>query len=200
MRFLRFPTTAVFAVPILVLAASGCSKGMSGTTSQSVVAGPGGAIVTETFSTTATITAIDQAKMKLTLQTPNGKKTTFKASPSMTNFNQLRVGDQVNAVVTEQVAIAVWKGTNPPPDAAAAVAAITPAGTPNPAGFAVATMLLTVKVTAIDAAKRKVTVQLQDGSTTTYKAEKGVDLSQLQVGDNVTIQVTEAAAITVTKQ
>lgn len=200
MRFLRFPTTAVFAVPVLILAASGCSKGMSGTTSESVVAGPGGAIVTETFSTTATITAIDQAKMKLTLQTPNGKKTTFKASPSMTNFNQLRVGDQVNAVVTEQVAIAVWKGTNPPPDAAAAAVGITPTGTPNPAGFAVATMLLTVKVTAIDAAKRKVTVQLQDGSTTTYKAEKGVDLSQLQVGDNVTIQVTEAAAITVTKQ
>ena len=187
-------------VPVLLLAATACSKGMSGSTSESVVAGPSGAIVTETFSTTATITAIDQAKMKLTLQTPDGKKTTFKASPSMTNFPQLRVGDVVSAMVTEQVAIALWKGSNPPADAAGAIVGITPSGTQNPAGFAVATEMVTATVTAVDAGSRKVTVQFQDGSTKTYKAQKGVDLSQVQVGDHITIQATEAAAITVTKQ
>jgi hypothetical protein len=197
--FRRFPMT-IAVLPALLLAAAACSKGMSGTTSESVVAGPDGAIVTETFSTTATIVAIDQANRKLTLQTPDGKKTSFKASPSMTNFPQLRVGDQVNAVVTEQVAIAIWKGSNPPPDAAAAMVGITPTGTQNPAGFAVATEMVTAQVTAIDAQKRKVTVRFQDGSSKTYKAQKGVDLSQVQVGDNVTLQVTEGAAITVTKQ
>jgi len=188
------------AASLLVLSATACSKGMSGTTSESMVATPGGAIVTETFSTTATIVAIDAAKMKLTLQTPDGKKTTFKASPSMTNFPQLRVGDQVNAVVTEQVAIAIWKGNNPPADAAAAVVGITPTGSQNPAGFAVATEMITARITAIDAQTRKVTVAFQDGTTKTYKAQKGVDLSQVQVGDNITIQVTEGAAISVTKQ
>ena len=193
-------STRLALVPVLLLAATACSKGMSGTTSESVVAGPGGAIVTETSSTTATIVAIDQAKMKLTLQTPDGKKTTFKATPSMTNFPQLRVGDVVSAVVTEQVAIAIWKGTNPPPDAAGAVVGITPTGTSNPAGFAVATEMVTARVTAVDAQNRKVTVQFEDGTVHTYKAQKGVDLSQVQAGDNITIQVTEAAAITVTKQ
>jgi hypothetical protein len=188
------------AASALVLSSTACSKGMSGTTSESVVAGPSGAIVTETFSTTATIVAIDAPKMKLTLQTPDGKKTTFKASPSMTNFPQLRVGDQVNAVVTEQVAIAIWKGNNPPPDAAGAVVGITPTGTQNPAGFAVATEVVTGQITAIDAQKRKVTLLFQDGSSKTFKAQKGVDLSQVQVGDNITIQVTEGAAISVTKQ
>jgi hypothetical protein len=187
------------AASVLVLSATACSKGMSGTTSESMVATPGGAIVTETFSTTATIVAIDAPKMKLTLQTPDGKKTTFKASPSMTNFPQLRVGDQVNAVVTEQVAIAIWKGNNPPADAAGAMVGITPTGSQNPAGFAVATEMITARVTAIDAQTRKVTVAFQDGSTKTYKAQKGVDLSQVQVGDNITIQVTEGAAISVTK-
>ncbi|HQR18429.1 MAG TPA: hypothetical protein PK948_08650 [Gemmatimonadales bacterium] len=200
MRVRRISQTTLAIVPALLLAASACSKGMSGTTSESVVAGPDGAIVTETFSTTATIVAIDQAKMKLTLQTPDGKKTSFKASPSMTNFPQLRVGDVVNAVVTEQVAIAIWKGSNPPADAAAAMVGITPTGSQNPAGFAVATEMITAQITAIDAAKRKVTVQFQDGSTKTYKAQKGVDLTQVQVGDNITLQVTEGAAITVTKQ
>lgn len=187
------------AASVFVLSATACSKGMSGTTSESMVATPGGAIVTETFSTTATIVAIDAPKMKLTLQTPDGKKTTFKASPSMTNFPQLRVGDQVIAVVTEQVAIAIWKGNNPPADAAGAMVGITPTGSQNPAGFAVATEMITARVTAIDAQTRKVTVAFQDGSTKTYKAQKGVDLSQVQVGDNITIQVTEGAAISVTK-
>lgn len=196
----RLSTTPLVLVSALLLTATACSKGMSGTTSESVVAGPDGAVVTETFSTTATITAIDQANRKLTLQTPDGKKTSFKASPSMTNFPQLRVGDQVSAVVTEQVAIALWKGSNPPPDAAAAMVGITPTGSQNPAGFAVATEIITAQITAIDAQKRKVTVLFQDGSSKTYKAQKGVDLSQVQVGDNVTLQVTEAAAITVTKQ
>ncbi len=200
MRASRISLTILAIVPALLLAASACSKGMSGTTSESVVAGPSGAIVTETYSTTATIVAIDQAKLKLTLQTPDGKKTTFKASPSMTNFPQLRVGDQVSAVVTEQVAIALWKGGNPPTDAAAAMVGITPTGSQNPAGFAVATEMITAQVTAIDAAKRKVTVQFQDGTSKTYKAQKGVDLTQAQVGDNITMQVTEGAAVTVTKQ
>ncbi len=200
MRVLRISHSFLAIVPALLLSATACSKGMSGTTSESVVAGPDGAIVTETFSTTATIVAIDQAKMKLTLQTPDGKKTSFKASPSMTNFPQLRVGDQVIAVVTEQVAIAIWKGSNPPADAAAAMVGITPTGSQNPAGFAVATEMITAQITAIDAAKRKVTVQFQDGTTKTYKAQKGVDLTQVQVGDNITLQVTEGAAITVTKQ
>jgi len=196
----RVSLPALALVPLLTLAAMGCSHGMSGTTSESVVAGPNGAIVTETFSTTATIVAIDTPKMKVTLQTPDGKKTTFKASPSMTNFPQLRVGDQVSAVVTEQVAIAVWKGSNPPADAAAAVVGISPTGTQNPAGFAVATEMVTGQVTAIDAQKRKVTLLFQDGSSKTFKTQKGVDISQVTVGDNVSMQVTEAAAITVTKQ
>jgi hypothetical protein len=199
MRVSRLSPTTLAIVPALLLAATACSKGMSGTTSESAVSGPNGAIVTETFSTTATIVAIDAPKMKLTLQTPDGKKTTFKASPSMTNFPQLRVGDQVNAVVTEQVAIAVWKGSNPPPDAAGAVVGISPTGTQNPAGFAVATEVVTGQITAIDAQKRKVTLLFQDGSSKTFKAQKGVDLSQVQVGDNITLQVTEAAAISVTK-
>ena len=64
MRALRIPPTAIALAILPLVAGTACSKGMSGTTSESVVSGPSGAIVTETFSTTATIVAIDQAKMK----------------------------------------------------------------------------------------------------------------------------------------
>jgi translation elongation factor P/translation initiation factor 5A len=199
---MRVPSPSLthsIVVAALLINGTACSKGMSGDESMSVTQTPSGAIVTETYSTTATVTAIDAAKRKLTLQTPDGKKTTFKADPQMVNFPQIQVGDQVNAVVTEEVAIAVWRGGQAPPDAAAGAVALSPVGD-KPSGLMVATVMMTAQITALDATKRKVTLQFQDGSSKTIKVDKSVNLSQVAVGDNVTMQVTEAAALTVTKQ
>jgi hypothetical protein len=55
-------------------------------------------------------------------------------------------------------------------------------------------------VTAVDADKHKVTFQLADGSTKTVKAGKTVDLSGVQPGDSVTIQVGEGLVVTAEKQ
>jgi hypothetical protein len=201
MRHRGPPQFPVIATGLLLLGAIACShnQSMSGTTSGAVVATPTGGYAVETFSTSATIVAIDAANRQVTLQTPDGKKTKFKASAQMANFGQLKVGDQVNAEVTEEVAVALWKGNNPPPDAAAGLVALSPQGASNPAGVMVSTVQMTATITALDVAKRKVTLQLQDGSSKTIKVDKGVDLSQAQVGDRVTIVATEGAAISITK-
>ena len=65
---------------------------------------PGGVIV-QTFKMTATVTAIDQAKRKATLLGPDGKKFTVKVGPEAVNFDQVRVGDRVNATVTERMVV-----------------------------------------------------------------------------------------------
>jgi hypothetical protein len=64
----------------------------------------------------------------------------------------------------------------------------------------VATVRMTGTITAMDIKKRKVTFQFEDGSTKTIKVDKSVNLSNAAVGDRVTVVVTEAAALTVTKQ
>ena len=198
MRALRIPSAAI-ALAILPFTAA-CSKGVQTTQdSMSVTQTPTGAIAAETYSMTATVTAIDASNRKLTLQSPDGNKTTFKASPDMVNFPQIQVGDQVNATVTEQVAISVWKMGAEPADGAVGVAALTPVGA-KPGGVMVATQRVTGKITAIDAGKHKVTFLFADGSTKTIKVDKSVNLSNVAVGDNVTVQITEAAALTVTKQ
>ena len=199
MHALRFSPRTLALVPVLVFAATSCSKGMSGTTSESVVATPTGGYEVETFTTTATVVAIDSAKRKLTLQTQDGKKTSFKADPQMVNFPQIRVGDQVNATVTEEVVVALWRTGTMPPDAAAGMVALSPVGA-KPSGLMVATTRMTATITALDAPKRKLTFQCEDGTSKTIKVDKSVDISQAAVGDKLTIQVTEAAAITVTKQ
>ena len=158
---------------------------------------PDGVIIVETTTMTATVKAIDVAKRKLTLVSPGGSKSTYKAGPEVVNFSQIQVGDQIKAVVTEEVAIFIGSGA-PPSGSSATGIVLAPVGS-KPGGVLVDTEQITVKVTAVDAAKNKVTFELPDGTTKTVKADKKVDVSKLHPGDNVTVQVSEGLAITVEK-
>jgi hypothetical protein len=185
----------------LILAAmpmfTSCAKPPQGTVEIIAVATPEGATIVETTTLTATVKAINSSKRKLTLVYSNGSKSTYKAGPEVVNFDQIQVGDQITAVVTEEVAIFVGSGA-PPSGMAATGVVLAPVGA-KPGGVFVDTEQITVKVTAIDAAKNKVTFELPDGTTKTVKADKKVDVSKLNPGDNVTVQVSEGLAITVEK-
>ena len=189
---------AILPMVGIILAACGGSK-VQGTESVAVAAAPGGgAIVVETFTSTATVSALNTKDRKVTLQFPDGKKTTFKASPDMVNYNQLQVGDQVNAVVTEQAVIWLSKSGGPPSSAVEGGALLAPVGA-KPGGVAVATMAMTATITAIDQAKGKITLQFDTGKPQTMKLGKGTDLSGVAVGDQVNAVVTEGVALNVTK-
>jgi len=116
----------------------------------------------------------------------------------MVNFNQVQVGDKVNAVVTEQAVVWLSKNGGPPSTAAEGGALLSPVGT-KPAGIAVATIAVTATITAIDQAKGKVTLQFDTGKPQTFKLGKGANLSGVSVGDQVNAVVTEGVALTVTK-
>jgi predicted small lipoprotein YifL len=155
-------TLALLPTVAVVLAACGGSK-VQGTESVAVAAAPGGgAIVVETFTSTATVSALNTKDRKVTLEFPDGKKTTFKATPEMVNYNQLQVGDKVNAVVTEQAVVWLSKNGGPPASAAEGGAVLSPVGA-KPGGIAVATVAVTATITAIDQAKGKVTLQFDSG-------------------------------------
>ncbi len=195
-RLILFPSLVCSA---MIATATGCSSGMSGTATESVVATPTGGYAVETFNTAATVTAISKNDQKVTLQTPDGKKTTFKADSQMVNYAKLAVGDQVDATVTEAIVVALWKGDNPPADAAAGAVGITAPGKQT-SSMMVATVRMTATITAMDVPKRKVTFQFEDGSSKTIKVDKSVNMANAAVGDRLTIVVTEAAALTVTKK
>ena len=54
----------------------------------------------DTYKMNATVTRIDADKRKVTLLTRDGKETTVKCGPEVINFDQIRVGDQLNVRVT----------------------------------------------------------------------------------------------------
>ena len=194
-NLLKLAALSLAAAAMLAIAA--CSNKVKGTEDTSVIETPDGAIIVDTFTTTATVTGINTEKREVTLVAPEGRKTTYKAGPDMVNFNQLQVGDQVKAVYTEEVAVAINASQATLPTGAEGVA-VAPVGA-KPAGVMVDTAAVTGKVTAVDAKKHKVTFQLADGTTKTVKAGKKVDVSVLNVGDTVSVQVGESLMISAEK-
>src|SRR5215469_14421210 len=67
---------------------------------------PGGTVV-ETHKLTATVTEIDAAARKVTLLAKDGTKTPVECGPEVMNFDQIRVGDVVKAVVTSELTVAM---------------------------------------------------------------------------------------------
>jgi hypothetical protein len=67
-----------------------------------------GAVMVETTAMSGKILAIDSEKHKVTLEDPDGKKKTVKVRSSV-DLSRLTVGDSVDAVLTESVAIKVTK-------------------------------------------------------------------------------------------
>ena len=59
------------------------------------------------------------------------------------------------------------------------------------------TVEVTAEIVSLDRKKRRVTFEFVDGSAQTVKIARDLDLTQVQVGDSVRVQVTEAVAISV---
>lgn len=181
-----------------LVALAGCkSEGLSGVEETTLIETPDGAIIVDTFTATAMVAAIDASKRKVTLVSPDGHKTTYKAVPEVVNFGQIRAGDRVKVVLTEEAAVFIGHGA-PPSAMAASGVALAPVGA-KPAGVLVDTMQVTARVAAVDTKTRKVTFDLPDGRKT-VKVGKQVDLATVMPGDNVTVQISEGLTLAVEKQ
>ncbi len=190
---LKIATIALLPAAFLTLP----SCGIPGTEQVTAVETSNGAAVVDTFTTDATVTAINSGNRKLTLKFSNGSTRSVKAGPDVVNFKQIKVGDRVNASITEELAIFIGSGAPPSASGAAAVA-LAPVGA-RPGAYVADAVQVTARITAIDSKTRKVTLALPDGTSQTIKVSKNVDLAKVKNGSNVTVQYAEAMALTVTK-
>ncbi len=100
----------------------------AGTSSTVFKEGVPGGIVVNTVDVSARVTAIDAANRKVTLLGPDGDKFTVKVGPEAVNFDQIRVGDLVNATVTEELVVYLDEEGASAPDGTAGVVALSPEG------------------------------------------------------------------------
>lgn len=168
----------------------------SSSSSTSMQKGVPGSIVVETHKVTANVTAVDAASRTVTLATADGPRT-VKCGPAVANFDQIRVGDQLKATVTDEVAVYMATGT-PPPVSGGTMVTLAPKGE-KPSAVMTGTTQVTATVTAIDTVGHKATLQFPDGSTRTVAVRPDVDLTQRKVGEQVVIRTTQAVAISVEK-
>jgi hypothetical protein len=188
--------------PAAVLILSSCSSHPPAPQTSSTAAyrpGVPGGVMVETHTLTANVTDINAAKRKVTLVTSDGKTTTVKCGPEVINFDQIRVGDQLQVTVAEEVVAYLAEAGAPQADGGAVVVALAPKGA-KPGGIVAETVQVTAKVIAIDLKGQKATLQFPDGSARTVAVRKDVDLTKHHVGEEVVIRITEMLAINVTKK
>jgi len=159
----------------------------------SVIETKDGALLIDTIDVDATVTAVNAGAHKITITTPGSKARTFTATKDI-DLSQFRVGDQVDARVTDEVAIMLTPGGAAPSEAVADTVAMA-ASDKQSAIFEADSVRSTARVTALDAKHHKVTLQFADGSSKTIQTSKKIDLSKVKVGDDVTVEVAQAMAL-----
>jgi len=179
-------------VPASIVTIAGCAS-TEGVEQEQVYKAADGFAVVDTFTYVATVKAVDTAKRKLTVTTPDGKTSTFKAAKGV-DLAAFKVGEQIGFQATEAMALVIRKDGPPPGDAAAIELAAATNGKTTGV-FQGEAYEVSAKVVALDASTRQVTFQFQDGTTKTMKAHKKVDLSKLAVGDSVILEYAESLVI-----
>lgn len=163
-----------------------------------VVAGtaPGKAGMAETIKVTATITAIDKATRDVTLKGPQGNEIVVSAGPEVKNFDQLKVGDQVNLNYIEALTLELKKGGGMIVQRTETAGAAGAKTGEKPAGAAGRQITVVADVIAVDPAKQTVTLKGPQ-RTVNLRIPDPAQFKRVAKGDQVEATYTQAVAIAV---
>jgi hypothetical protein len=191
-----FPTASAAALLLLISCASEPEDKRNTSTAyrQGV---PGGTWV-ESYKAPVTIAAIDPASRKVTLVAPDNSRTTFTAGPDFNGFDQLRVGDQIQAAVARELVIFMRQHGMPPDADKSAAKALIKDG--EQSGILKSdTVEKTAKITAISPNQGQATLQFADGTTHNITVRSDVNLWNVMVGEEVVIRTRSAVVLNLEK-
>ena len=195
---LQSPQFVLVVLGLLALFACGQSRDVTrGRASRSADVEPA-AIAIDTATANATVKSIDYSTRTLTLDSPRGVTHTYQAGADVVNFDSIRQGDRVRAIVSEALAISVRKAGVPSNARNATTVSLAPKGA-KPGIFAAKTAEVNGTIEAIDAAKRTITFREPAGKPRTIKVAPMVKLANLRKGDDVVVRYTQAMALFVAK-
>jgi hypothetical protein len=194
-RFARPALTALVLASAAALTLVGCAS-TDAVEDEQVIQTPDGAVVVDTITYVATVTAVDATRRKVTLTTPDGRSGTFKADKKI-DMSGFKVGEQIGVQATDAVAIRFRKDGTPAQNPAAV--ALTAAATDGQSGVVFEGEAIEIQATivAIDPTKRRVTLQLPDGTAKSVKAPKDADLTQISVGEKVIVDFADSVVIAI---
>jgi Cu/Ag efflux protein CusF len=157
---------------------------------------PGKAGVADTVKITATITAIDKATRDITLKGPQGKEVTLTAGPEVKNFDQLKVGDQVNAQYVEALTLELKKGGGLVVGRTEKEGAAGAKPGEKPAGVVGRQVTIVADVVDVNPAKQSITLRGPQRTVELAVADPA-QFKLIAKGDQVEAKYTQALAIAV---
>ena len=162
-----------------------------------VASAPGKVGVAQTVDFSASITAIDKATRSITLKGPKGDEQKVVAGPEVKNFDQLKVGDVVQAQYLESLVLELKKGGGLPVAKTEKAGGVAAKPGEKPAGAAGRQVTVVGNVMKIDAATQTVTVKGPE-RTVDLKVRNPEQFKLIAVGDQIEATYTEAIAVAVT--
>ncbi|MFM0323363.1 hypothetical protein [Caballeronia glebae] len=162
----------------------------------SVVQNPDGATVQGVAKVTATIVGIDPATRTVTLKTSSGKVMELEVTNEARNFDQLALGDVVNAQYRESLTLSLLDKKTQPSLSENDTGQRAPAGA-KPGGEIGREVTVIADVIAVDRHAKTVTLRGPRGETVELRVHDPERLKRVKKGDQVKAVYTEAFAISV---
>ncbi len=153
----------------------------------------------EIVTATATVQAIDMKNRIVTLKDPEGNTFDIIVGKQAKNLPQVKVGDVVEAVYYESVAINVYKPGEVPPGVGETDVLAKAKPGEMPAGMAASQVTVTATVQSIDKKSQTAVLKGPEGKTVKVKVADPKNLENVNPGDEVAVTYTQALAISVEK-
>jgi len=155
-------------------------------------------ISSEMKTETATVEAIEVSTRTLTLKKADGTFVQTVAAPDIKRFDEVKVGDTVNARYYENVVIRLKKPGEP--DVMSSGTTTTGSAQVLPGGTRAKQVTITATITAIDAKTPSITFEGPHGWKYTSKVQDTEALAKVKVGDKFDIVWTEAMLVSVERK
>ena len=146
------------------------------------------------------VVSIDAETRTVVVEGEQGRQVSIAAPEDAPNFHKIKVGDPVVATYYESVALAIAPVADAEPGASVAVAVSSapPGATP---GAAMAEQIqLRAVVKAVDLETRSVTLDVPAGGERTLKVGEAIDLEKVKLGEQVSVTLTRALAISIDRE
>ena len=157
-------------------------------------------VVAEKVNLKGKVVSVDAATRTVVVEGERGGLVEIQAPKDSPNFDQIQVGDPVSATYVESIAISIA----PVPDAQPGVSKMVDVATAPKGATPGATIAerieLRAVVKAVDTENRKVTLDVPGGGERTLKVAIDIDVEKIKVGQQVSVTLTRALAISIDKQ
>jgi hypothetical protein len=163
-------------------------------------AAEGAVMVGEKIDLRGKVVSIDAATRTVVVEGELGRQVSIVAPEDAPNFDQIEVGDPVAATYVEAIALAIAPVTDAEPGASATAAVSTAPKGATPGGVIAEQIQLRAVVKAVDLKTRSVTLDVPSGGERILKAGEAIDLERVKTGEQVSVTLTRALAISIDKQ